>query len=153
MDDIIWALLCGYYNACFSRFTAEHLKAAERRQLILHHRALAGWLSVGALLLVLPTLLLVLASLAAWVLGVPTLAGFAVVEVLTLFTLVLFFLQVLALIISFALCVSHEHWEGVGIVVAMAERWHTTPLVLQTLWRLWAAIPLLMVLVAVVRAF
>ncbi len=136
------SLLWLYLDICFSTFDVGALERAELEELARRNRDLAKlMLTIGCLLL-LPLLGVGLAASLGGVsfFGLPAdlcvaaaLVGWMVAQLLLLGLLILF-------------CTFCLEWEPLGFVLALAELLHTTPEVLQNIWRAMVLLPLMGVL-------
>ncbi len=145
MDEFLLSILCCYYEACFSRFDEGALERAELAQLISRNRGLAWVMLALGLLLFLPMLLVVLLAVGCRLAGEAQLPGLG----LELGACFLIFGaigpllgQLFLLILLNVLCTLRLEWEPRGVALALADMLHTSPRVLQHIWRALACLPI-----------
>ncbi len=143
MDEILKELLLLYLRISFARVNDSALTEAHRAKLISGHRCVAFWLLVVGGLLMLPFLVLYVAAPLGWYRGQELVLGDTPERQLALATFGLFFVQFLLVAFIYVLCLVGKRYKGLGIVLVLADLLHLSPRVLQYLWRVLAALPLL----------
>ncbi len=146
MEDFAWAVLCIYVDACFSRFDEGALERAELEQLRQWNRGLARGMSLCGGLILLPLLVALTISLGRYAMGGGTLLGLEVEGCLFASSCLMLLAQLLLVVLLSLLCTLRLEWEPRGFVLALADLLHTTPRVLQNIWRFMVCLPLVSLL-------
>ncbi len=150
MDDLIWVIVCLYYEACFSRLDAGVPERAERELLIVYNRGLTRGLLVLGGILFMPFILLLLAAMICQVAGLTLPWGVEPSGCYMLAFVGMLLAQILLVAVLAVLCTLRLEWEPRGVALALSEMLHISLRGLQNIWRVLACLAWLALLLAFV---
>ncbi len=139
-----------YLDACFAEFDVGALERAELDQLARWNRGLAASMLMAGSAMLLPLWALAIAASVFWGTGEALLLGWPVFIVFGAALVGLMVGQVLLVGLLVLLCTLCMEWEPLGFVLALADMLHTTPRVLQNIWRFMVISPLVPMIILLI---